>query len=150
MLIDQFEILREGFRYDLWANLRWLECIGAKGEADRKIFQHIFAAQEVWLQRTGGVSLTSMPVFEPTEAKIRVLHEGWLKVFSENEDDPVYHFRSTTGIPGSQSLSRIARHVINHGTYHRGELRGLCFAREDAEFPETDLIGFYMETGMTE
>jgi uncharacterized damage-inducible protein DinB len=42
-----------------------------------------------------------------------------------------------------QTIGEIAHHVINHGTYHRGHLRGLCDAAEFTEFPDTDLIKFY-------
>lgn len=42
-------------------------------------------------------------------------------------------------------LSEVAHHVFNHGTYHRGHLRGLADAAGFEDFPETDLIRFYRE-----
>ncbi len=41
-------------------------------------------------------------------------------------------------------VSEITEHVINHGTYHRGHLRGLAEA-EGISFPDTDLIVYLRE-----
>ncbi len=142
---QHFEVLSEGLEFDLWANRRWFGYLQSQGwpEPDRTIFQHVMAAQDVWQQRCFGGSPTAMPVFEPTEGKLVDLHEGWQKILVAREDDPLIHFHRITGEAGHLRLSQIIGHVIDHGTYHRGELRGLCRGRGLEDFPETGLAMYY-------
>jgi uncharacterized damage-inducible protein DinB len=145
-----FTFLGQEFDYDLWANRQWLDFLTRKmvGDPDSKVFQHILSAQEIWYQRCLGTSLTAMPTFPPTHEKMAELNGQWKTVLEAREDDPLIHFHRTTGEPGHMRLSQIAQHVVNHGTYHRGELRGLCLSRADGDFPETDLAGFFPSMGL--
>ena len=133
-----------GFEYDLWANKLWLASLLGKQfpEPDTEIFAHILAAQSIWLSRVNGDSPSAMPEIEPTEAELNRLNPGWTQVLASAADDRMVDFRRTTGEQLRLPLSEIARHVANHGTYHRGELRGLCLARNDGGFPETDYSRF--------
>ncbi|MGV3616908.1 MAG: DinB family protein [Fimbriimonas sp.] len=129
-----------GFDYDRWANEAWFTCLEAKGwsEPDRSIFEHILAAQEIWLMRVGGTSPAEMPKPELSLATMDRLHHGWRNALKNAQGDPLITFRRTTGEAIQTRLGDIARHVVNHGTYHRGELRGLCRGRGDEDLPETD------------
>jgi len=147
-----FDDLIEGFRYDLWANRQWLSFLDERGrpDPDWDILRHILAAQEIWLRRCHGESLPAMPKPEVSEETLSMLSEEWIDLLGPTAGDRRVDYRNTQGVPYSQRLSRIARHVVNHGTYHRGELRGLCLPREDRDFPETDLIGFFIAHRLTE
>lgn len=146
-----FQILIDGFRYDLWANRLWMEFLDAKsvGDPDRSIFRHVLAAQEIWLRRCQGESPTAMPEPEISNSKMLELNRTWIELLSDG-DDPVIAYRTTNGEAHQQPVTRIARHVIDHGTYHRGELRGLCLARDEWKFPETGLMGYYRSHGLVE
>jgi uncharacterized damage-inducible protein DinB len=134
--------ITELFNYDLWANTQWLRHLRAAGEPEleMRVLQHILAAQEIWLLRFDGSSPSEMPEPALDEAKMREITDGWKRA-AAGEDRHV-EFRRTTGEAGRRRLSEIAQHVANHGTYHRGELRGLARARGDESFPETDLIAW--------
>jgi uncharacterized damage-inducible protein DinB len=136
--------LARGFDYDLWANLRWRDWLVGKGwpEPDREIFIHILGAQEIWLTRFHGHSPSTIPTPEPEEATMRPIIEGWKKELNGRDEDVVIDYTRMNGEQLRAPLSEIARHVVNHGTYHRGELRGLCRARNDSSFPETDYLTF--------
>jgi len=140
------EALREGFRYDIWANRLWLECLKGKGEPEphMSIFQHILAAQAVWLERCEGHSPTQMPEPAASLEELERLNQSWLALL-DGDPDARIHYRRVNGDAHSLTLSQIARHVINHGTYHRGELRGLLRATGDEDFPETDLARHAVE-----
>ncbi|MBS1723948.1 MAG: hypothetical protein JSS66_13465 [Armatimonadetes bacterium] len=129
------------FRFDRWANGLWLECLHSKGwpDPDTAILQHVLAAQAVWALRFTGESPAAPPQVELTTKELDRVHEGWFSIIDRN-DDPVVHYRRYNGEEQSLPLSEIAMHVVNHGTYHRGELRGLCLARGDDDFPETDFM----------
>ena len=137
--------LRTGFEFDRWATTLWRECLDKKGagDPDRAILGHILSAQKVWLTRCYGTSLDKMPEVDPTQEAIDSLNKGWLEALEQFRDDPIVAFRRTTGEAYQLPLSEIVLHVLNHGTYHRGELRGLCRSRDDNDFPETDR-GRYM------
>ncbi len=134
------------FDYDLWANRLWAEYLVVLGrpEPESSIFRHIFAAQEAWLARIDGQSPSEMPTPEADEATMRRLHGGWVEVLASRDHAEVIPFRRTTGEEYEATIGDIARHVINHGTYHRGELRGMARAAGVTDFPETDLIKFVL------
>lgn len=145
-----FQILSQGFDYDLWANRLWFDYLTkkGKGDLDLKVFQHILAAQEIWYLRCLGTPPTAMPDFIPTPEKLVELNHSWKTFLEVRDDDPLIHYHRLNGDPGHLRLSQIAHHVLNHGTYHRGELRGLCRARGEEEFPETDYAGFIPTMGL--
>ena len=139
-----FASLARDFDYDLWANQRWLACLLGKGlpQPDMDIFAHMLSASQIWLSRVQGESPTTLPRVEPTEAELLRLNAGWNDVLLGAKEDRQITYRRTTGEEFTVWLSDIAHHAANHGTYHRGELRGLCRARNDEDFPETDYAGF--------
>jgi uncharacterized damage-inducible protein DinB len=136
--------VRELFDYDLWANLRWLSYLEESGQPDPalSILRHVLTAQEAWISRCRADSPGSVPGLELSEESIRRLNGEWKALLAEVPEDREVSFERTTGEPFVSTVGQIARHVLNHGTYHRGELRGLCRARGDDAFPETDLIAF--------
>jgi uncharacterized damage-inducible protein DinB len=137
-------MLADDFRYDLWANLRWLRYVRdeALGDAAEEILRHILAAQTVWLERCKGGSPTAMPRPPLTEHELERLNAEWIHMIRETPDDRAVRYARLNGERLQTPFTTIARHVVNHGTYHRGELRGVCrsFGRED--FPETDMVLF--------
>ncbi len=137
----------DGFCYDLWANSAWLDYLASRAfpEPEAAVFQHLLAAQEIWLLRFGGSSPTEMPTPDVSQATLQRIHDGWVAALQG--EDQVVEYRRTTGEPGRRLLSEIAGHVVNHGTYHRGEMRGICRGRGEEGFPETDLIAFYARSG---
>lgn len=145
--MPDWDAICEGFDYDLWANGLWLVCLQRKGlpEPDAGIFGHILWAQKVWLSRCNGVSPTEAPLPEATQAVMTELHDDWSSFIRAHSEDPEIAYRRISGEAYSRKLSEIARHVVNHGTYHRGELRGLCRSRSDEDFPETDFMRFVNE-----
>ncbi len=141
--MSEQEMLTRGFEYDLWANLLWINALGHLPEPAKcqVILEHIYRAQKTWLKRIGidvvadadGVSLGEV---------FTQLQRVWLSVLEESDLSAVIEYETFSGEPFSNSIGEIAAHVINHGTYHRGHLRGLCDAANCEQFPETDFIRF--------
>lgn len=130
--------------YNLWANQQWLECLIRTNaeETDRKIFQHILASTKVWALRCHGISVNEMPKPELTQETLDELTTMWLDIIDGRELEEMIDYKRTTGEPNQMTISWMAQHVINHATYHRGELRGLRRARGDDDFPDTDMAGY--------
>jgi len=142
--MESIKDLVTGFQFDRWANTLWIEALQRKDATadDWAIMQHILAAQEIWLSRCQGHSLSSMPAPEPTVDNLEKLTAQWLQILSKDHGNPTISFKRLTGETHELTLHEIMHHVINHGTYHRGELRGVCRARGDNDFPETDRMRF--------
>ena len=66
-----------------------------------------------------------------------------LKRFGEiGVDQPFEYVRN--GVRQAQPFSHTLQHVVNHGTYHRGQV--VTMLRQlGAEAPTTDLIAYYRE-----
>lgn len=137
-------MLRNGFDYDLWANRQWISALGGFDKhLDRAqaVLEHMLAAQQIWLERCGTV------VF-PEQENVRlhdlfeITSQAWQVLLEESEGDEPITYTTSRGETYTNTLAQIAYHVLNHGTYHRGQLRGLADADGFEGFPETDLILF--------
>jgi len=135
------EWIAEGLRYDSYANRAWLAVMDGATDAERKTFHHILGASKIWLARMHGVSMTEPPVVPLTAETIDELESGWLEALETAALDQEIAYRNLAGEPYSRTLADIVRHVVNHSTYHRGQLRE-SFGQRGAEFPETDFIRY--------
>ena len=136
------------FDYDLWANKKWLAASPQMEHAERalQILHHVAVAQWLWLQRVqDAVGDKSPRLSEPVELREAVfveLHDAWLKLLHGFAESSEVAYSSSSGKHYSNTLGEITMHVLNHGTYHRGQLRGLAEAEGFEEFQDTDYIHF--------
>jgi uncharacterized damage-inducible protein DinB len=56
----------------------------------------------------------------------------------------VITYRAMNGSPYANPLGELLRHVVNHGTYHRGQVATLL-RQLGVKPPQTDLILYYRE-----
>jgi len=126
------------FDYDRWANLQWLDAANSLGKQD--ILLHIVEAQVTWLTRIEGT-----PVWQPTLEDFGIHLDRsvgrWKRFLLGADLGKVISYTTSRGDHYDSEVSEIIRHVINHGTYHRGQLRGIAGER-GMDFPETDYIHF--------
>ena len=135
--------LQRGFDYDLWANRRWLEWIDALPDPAhaRSIMEHMGRAQHIWLSRLGRVTGEFAP--ERLEDAFAQQAEIWKTTLADIPLDQRFHWKRMDGAERDGVLEDIARHVINHGTYHRGHLRGLADAAGFDGFEDTDFARYF-------
>ena len=146
------EFLKRGFEYDLWANKQWLDCLlrTSVGDPDLLIFQHILSSQVTWALRCEGEPPSEPPTPELTHASIEEINAKWMKLLESMDPEEFISYHRFTGEGGKMKFSWMAQHVINHATYHRGELRGLRRMRNDNDFPDTDIAGYASPVGGAE
>ncbi len=137
--------LLELFAYDRWANALWIDYLSGRESTAEEMEQmaHLLGSQRMWITRVGGVSPTEFVLPEPTLATLDELNQRWRSALTERELGEVINYKRTTGEALSLTLKQIASHVINHGTYHRGVLRGIALLEDRWDFPDTDLANFY-------
>jgi uncharacterized damage-inducible protein DinB len=111
---------------------------------------HIVGAEWIWLRRWLGEIPTAVPdwVSKPTLADLKahlaaveVERSSFLASLSDAELDRVVSYRNLAGQAYAEPLDGLIRHVVNHSTYHRGQvatqLRQLGLTP-----PNTDLITY--------
>ena len=134
------------FDYDLWANRQWADHLASRGwpEPEKAIFEHMLAASTAWVRRLEGDPPTAALTVPYSAETLTQLHGRWVATLADADLDDIVPFRRFNGEEMEASRGDIAKHVANHGTYHRGELRGLCRAAGIDDLPETDLIKFVL------
>ncbi len=92
---------------------------------------HIVVTEWVWLQRWLGESSTGAPAWaaEPSLrelkaqlAAIEVERAAFLAGWTDKDLGSVVSYRGGDGQTFSHPLADLSRHVVNHSTYHRGQL----------------------------
>ena len=137
--MSEKEALLELLDYDLWANEQWLEPAQYAGLT--LVLGHVVWAQETWLARCKGEGNRVVEDVHPDKDHLHRTIEAWKQFLSETPLDTEVAYFTLSGVPFSNQVHSIVRHVLNHGTYHRGDMRGRCELL-GKPFPETDYIGF--------
>lgn len=118
----------------------------------RETLLHVRDSQDIWLKRFDGISPKEWPSFNGTREELTAalrkscdaLEE---KVFSYDKKQLKQEVAYTTlkGISGNSPRYQMFAHVVNHGTYHRGQLVTMFREVGVTEIPGTDLITFFRE-----
>jgi uncharacterized damage-inducible protein DinB len=144
------EILLDLFAYDYWANREWLQKAENFKNTKRatQILQHIIGCQLGWI-----TVITDMVDRPDSEIQIpedmAPVYQAWVKLISERDPMETVSFSGASGAERHIKLYEMAHHVLNHGTYHRGQLRGLAEAEGLIDFPETDSMIWFTRTRQT-
>jgi uncharacterized damage-inducible protein DinB len=147
------DVLKQLLTYNDEANRRFIEVVLVAQPADRvgAIFSHVLNAHQIWNARVGGAGSTDDP------RQVR-LAEAWAELNAENyrrslellqsEDvERVVEYRDTKGNSHRSRVRDSFLHVVNHSSYHRGQL-ALLLGQEQKAPPATDYILYVRERGM--
>lgn len=158
---DRFEKL---FKFDHWAGSLAVESAAGVPEGNRgdarygralEILAHIQVAKRVWLDRIQGVPLAEKMEWFPRwsvdecREKAKQNDEKWaafLAGLGEADLDRDVTYQSSEGVGYTSTIDEILTHVVNHGTYHRGQVARLvteCAGKRAS----TDYIAFTRRTG---
>jgi uncharacterized damage-inducible protein DinB len=159
------ETLRTLYEYDAWANQRMLGACAALTPEQfsrdlrssfpslRDTVTHLLGAQWVWLERFLGRMPTSFPAVE----KLQTLES--LRAFSAEQNQGLqdfvegltedvarrnHEYRTFAGATFANPLWISLRHLVNHGTYHRGQVATML-RQVGAEPLSTDLMYFFRD-----
>jgi uncharacterized damage-inducible protein DinB len=158
------EEIRELFAYHRWANARMLT---AAGELDQEAFArdlrssfasvrdtltHMISADWIWLERWRGTSPTAGPGWDVTTHaallsrwdEVERDQGAFLDGLGEADVERTVPYRTLNGVACETALGELCRHVVNHGTYHRGQVATML-RQLGVKPPQTDLILYYRE-----
>lgn len=160
--------LRDLVDFNYWARDRMLTAVDALtleqftrdlGNSFRSVrdtLAHLIFAEWVWLSRWQGESPTAPLPAEmfPDLASIRkmwleqeVKLRAHLESLGEDGVTRVINYNLLNGTPGSSVFWMMLQHVVNHGSYHRGQVTTMLRQLGVAPPKSTDLIAFYREQG---
>ena len=157
--------IEEAFAFDLWANREWLRILRANAiplddyaahipstevwpdfdaEPSRRlasVFCHIFGAQYRWLVRCApDLALTAARV----EEWQYVLNRAWVETAEGIPADRIIAYRNTSGLQFELPFAKIVGQVLDHGTYHRGQMREIFGNHFPPPHPETGFIHYQL------
>lgn len=160
MTIKDFKTL---FEFNSWANARTLQAVDTLSEdllyVDLKnsfgsihgTLVHLCGAEDIWLQRMNGsdpgvfMKKEQYPTYASVKTKWKEVEAGWEKHLLQLSDEQLGQtltFHNLKGEKVSQIVWQSLQHLVNHSTYHRGQITTLI--RQSGGTPiGTDLIAFY-------
>jgi uncharacterized damage-inducible protein DinB len=159
--------LKRLFAYNRWATTRTLDAVASltPEELTRDLkssfpsvvatLAHGLGAERVWLTRWQGTSPTAFPP-ESSLATLADVRAAWDELWRDQQtylaglgDVDVARplaYKLFNGQADTQPLGDLMRHVINHATYHRGQV--VTMLRQLGKTPpSTDYIRFVREGG---
>ena len=127
--------------------------LGSSFRSVRDTVVHIYAAEWIWHQRWLGHSPTALPPADqfPDFAAIRGAwseHEGLVRACVDRIGDDVARIMPYTLLNGTSSSSlfwQLLQHVVNHASYHRGQVTTMLRQLGAAPGKSTDMILFHRE-----
>jgi len=159
------EDVRLLYEYNTWANHRMLEACAALSEEQfkrdlhssfasvRDTLVHLLLVEWIWLERWHGRSPTAWT--PATEfSNLAAVRRRWEQIerdltdyiasLSAEDLARVIHHTTTKGEPQSAPHWQMLQHLVNHQSYHRGQVTTML-RQLGAKAASTDLIFFYRE-----
>jgi len=120
--------------YDAWANKMTLRAIDRIGEAvagnERilKLLGHIMGAKEMWMARirnedTSKIEVWPMLAWPDVPLRLAKVDAALIALVTQRADlkSPI-RYKNSKGEAFENSIRDLVVHMVNHGTYHRGQL----------------------------
>ena len=162
MTPDEMRVL---YDYNAWANRRHLEAAGKVTTEEflrpmgssfgslRDTLGHIYGAEWIWLERFQGRSPATLPDLTQFQ-DVPSLREKWIEgegrlldfvgKLTQADLDRVMEYKTLKFGVYRNPLWQSMQHLVNHGTYHRGQVTTLL-RQLGAQPILTDLMHYYRE-----
>jgi uncharacterized damage-inducible protein DinB len=158
-------VIQEFYRYNRWANGRVFEAVsgltpeefakdlGSSFPSVRDTLLHVVGAEWLWLQRWKGVSPQSVfraidfPRVDDLRARwseVEIEQRAFLGAVTAQRLVAVVQYVNLQGQTWQYPLWRQMYHVVNHSTYHRGQLTTMLRQLGARPLP-TDVLVFHDE-----
>ncbi len=157
------ELLQQYSAYNLWANKAILLCVAGLSDEQQhkeivssfssilKTLTHMMDVESVWWQR---LKLSEHVIWPSAEQDVdfnlvnkRLLETSenwaeWVKQSHEAALNHVFEYRNSKKELFKQPVNEIVMQVVNHQTYHRGQLVTMLRQLEISKIPNMDFVSF--------
>ena len=158
------------YDYNRWANERVVRCLRELPEADyaremgggwpsvRATFVHIAGATDAWAERFNGKDVLVLPKeseLPKLEDAVAVLlqaqekHRAHLRTLTRDKLHRPFSWKNLSGEVKTAPFWIVVRHVVNHQTYHRGQIASLV-RRLGVKPISTDMVVWGIEVHGTQ
>ena len=156
--------LRTMLDYHYWARDRLLDALqavapeqltrdlGSSFKSIHETLEHTYSAEWAWHSRWLGTSPTALlpadqfpdlgavrGAWTELEAKLRAFVDG----LGENGIERVFEYKLLSGQAGATPFLQMLQHVVNHASYHRGQVTTMLRQLGAAPAKPMDMIAFY-------
>ena len=160
------ELLREITKYNIWANERICRILEPLSDqildkeikssfpSIRKTIYHVWDAETIWYKRLGGkspkegLSGTFKGNFQEFQNEF-LGGSGKFFMYVINKDkkdlEKDLSYKNIKGEPFTNNISHIIQHVVNHSTFHRGQIITMLRNTGVTDLLPTDFIVFERE-----
>ena len=158
-------VIRELYRYNSWANSRLFHSVAHLSANEftrdlrssypslRDTLLHIVSAEWIWLQRWNGSSPQAMfqasdfpdlPALRARWSEVEIDQQAFLETITPERLHTVVAYVNLRGQTWQYPLWQQMYHVVNHSTYHRGQVTTML-RQLGAQTIATDFLVFYDE-----
>ena len=156
--------LRTMLDYHYWARDRLLDALqtvareqlkrdlGSSFKSIHETIVHTYSAEWAWHSRWQGTSPTALlpadqfpdlaavrTAWTELEAKLRAFVDG----LGESGIERVFEYKLLSGQAGATPFWQMLQHVVNHASYHRGQVTTMLRQLGAAPAKPMDMIAFY-------
>lgn len=128
------------FLYKQWSDQRLFKAIAQIDQEKylddyqfaQQQFNHMIIVEELFRSRLENKKVLHtqtntevLPTFDELQQRIEHSHAWWIEFVENIQSDQlaeIFHFQFIDKKTGSLSIEEILFHIINHGTYHRGNI----------------------------
>lgn len=139
------------YQYNAWANRRVIDCLERQAVNDEKIlsiFAHCVSANFIWYNRFVGLPKSEYKLWggnysvDEMKKMVEEANTLWISFIESNATfDRILKYHNYVGDYYENNMQDIMIHLVNHGSYHRGQVAVLL--RERGYEPvNTDLITY--------
>ncbi|MCF3111608.1 DinB family protein [Niabella sp. CC-SYL272] len=133
------------------SDAQWQQPVISSFKSIRETVLHMVNAENAWLQRLKhepvirvdqtftGSRQELLDLWEQTSQQL----SDWVTGFDEIQLTAPFRYRRFNGQEYTSRYYQVLAHVVNHATYHRGQLVTLLRRVGFTAIQSTDLIGFY-------
>ena len=138
------------YQYNAWCNQRVLKCLQSQNVQHEKaltLFSHLLSAQFIWLHRLKALPPPPYELWKKyklgqLQTMVEESSAAWLDFISSTDSfHRTLKYRNYAGDPFENLVEDIIIHVVNHGTYHRGQI-ALLLREHGFEPVNTDYITY--------
>jgi uncharacterized damage-inducible protein DinB len=152
--------------YHYWARDRVLDAVepltpeqftrdmGNSFRSIRETVTHIYFAEWAWHSRWQGQSPTA-PLPSDMFPDVAAIRQTWkehevkmrsfLETLGEEGIDRVFEYKLISGQPGTSIYWHMLQHVVNHASYHRGQITTMLRQLGATPPKSMDMIAFHRE-----
>lgn len=159
--------LRTLLDYHYWARDRLLAAVeqltpeqytrelGSSFGSVRDTLVYTYSAEWAWHSRWRGVSPTA-PLSPDDYPDVPTLRHAWQELQRQvygfldaigDDIERMFDYRSLSGVDARSSFSQMVQHVVNHASYHRGQVTTMLRQLGAKPAASMDLIAFYRQRG---